>query len=336
MALLDVSTELESVGILALSMAEDCELLDPGNLSVLLEALRADEISTLAELRMALCSNAEVVAFLNRVGLSEWFPVLSWMAAEVKRLPVQDLVRSAMGVHATPVPKKRRMRVWAGRLLPEPELEAEKPSQGTLAEAVCDVRKAKAAKRLEAAVAALPPASVWSGDLPPLGKAATVKPERTLAQSEARAKDRAEGVVLGLLVKLGAWCDSCKEVFPSGPEDGPDSERACVFLLLAFGTRSSACVASCAKEAAQCVDWLLAAGCDVESPSLLTIGTYLRLCRQRGKTVPGRVREALVWAEEVYSIKFGATSGALKSLTRKIATQNAKAVVPARCCRLTW
>ena len=62
--------------------------------------------------------------------------------------------------------------------------------------------------------------------------------------------------------------------------------------------------------------WLQAIGGAVESVSELRVAGYLHNCLGRGKSVPGRVRSALIWLQRVASIELGAEKTEFRSMIR--------------------
>ena len=135
-----------------------------------------------------------------------------------------------------------------------------------------------------------------------------------LAQDYSVKLKQAIDLGVDLLMYIGSVSPRFVELFGPDGTSSPPSGLLESFRLVVRGDVEAACLRDFCRESRRFFVWAFSMKLDLLSlPSLALVG-YLRNIRCRGKSVPTRVRCALVWSEAVFRISLNASSRDIISL----------------------
>ena len=128
---------------------------------------------------------------------------------------------------------------------------------------------------------------------------------------------RSRAIDAGFLIfqELGKLSPRYDELFPNGVlADDPGLVAACENLVL--NDVEPQVVFNYAAEVWRLIEWAKTLGLALPDLSELRVAGHLRNCAGRGKSVPGRVRHALVWFQQVFGIDLGADQIEIQRMLR--------------------
>ena len=152
----------------------------------------------------------------------------------------------------------------------------------------------------------------------PVIKASRAAPNMTFKIVAAQAKVSKH--VISLLKLLGPMSPRFVEVYGAPGSPDPVAGAPATFAALAAGRRNPSVSLNYCAELAAFLLWLRAAGRTPASVTELSVAAYISQCRGRGRSVPNRVRSALLWAQRVYDIPFHAGTVSMRDLVSGISS----------------
>ena len=123
-----------------------------------------------------------------------------------------------------------------------------------------------------------------------------IGPAKTVSEREDLRFARAKKEVLDLLCRAGAHSAVYTEIFSEGPRDLMPGESTVLFGVLMARIQPKAILDYC-KEVNLYMDWLSSIKRSLVDVGPLMLCSYLHMTLSRGKSIPTKVRCALVWFE---------------------------------------
>ena len=130
-------------------------------------------------------------------------------------------------------------------------------------------------------------------------------PSCSLHQRDESLRAKAVNVGQSILLEIGISSPRFSQLFVDGClSDDPGLVEA--FNDIVLSGLEPQVVLNYGSEAFRFIHWMKATKLDFEKLSDLRVAGYIRNSSGRGKTVPGRVKNALVWLQRLSDLKFGA------------------------------
>ena len=267
-----------------------------------LDPLLDEGLGSVADLRLAFhCDpmrrDSEVRALLGKADVGA---VNAFIGFLVKLYEVDFFCYTApIANHAKRVVVKR---VLFGNMVPEGVAKVSKTSVSSSVSAASASPSTALSLRANSAMMAAARLSVSSSS-------GTVCDEsEKVVMADAYSKDMVKAVDMGVSVLMFLGKVSIRFVELYGPDGSlePSATDLASFRFLVQGKLQSDCLVDYCRETRRFATWAFALGFYFNRLGSLCLVGYLRNVRSRGKTVPTRVRCALVWAEEVFRIKLDA------------------------------
>ena len=141
----------------------------------------------------------------------------------------------------------------------------------------------------------------------------------SIASLHVRAQtQRDKAVATGYLVlrEVGAVSPRFSQVFTESGETVSDMGILSAFNDMILAGLEPQIVLNYCTESFRFLQWLTSLGLDLKSLNDLRVAGYIKNSTGRGKTVPGRVRHALIWLQRIADCQFGAEKVEMQKMVR--------------------
>ena len=316
-----------------ISMAVDALVdlvpVSPDELEIILKALNDEGVEEAVDVRLAYGGDdgkkaAEV--FAKYVSIPSAFDLLRFTAENVSEADMKVL-----DMQAKPAEPRRRRYVQDGRLLTDySDLVAAKfkaapkrirtevpnPSPKELANDMLTGRIDRCIRAAEAA------AKLSTDRCPvPIFEQAAKGAAVSIAETDDRRTRRALAAAYQVLRSLGRVSPRWVELYDSTHDGVPPATLVKVQDEIFMARTTSHTVLKHCSELNRFLEWLQTMKVSTANPGALLVSSYILSTRARGKSIPNKVRTALVWSEETMGAKWSATEMEVKrlgwSMTRK-------------------
>ena len=138
----------------------------------------------------------------------------------------------------------------------------------------------------------------------------------SLHQRATDLRTRAIDTGYAILKEVGVQSPRYREIFDEGGCVSVDSGLIEAFNDIILHGLEPSVVLTYGAEVYRFLEWMRAISLGFESLTDLRVAGYVRNCLGRGKTVPGRARNALIWFQRLADLPIGANSPELQRMVR--------------------